>query len=259
MSRDVIVPFITGLSVTGDAELNTNETGSFAHANAADMDMSGSVSLAAWKGIFALAAPTSDASGDFTVDDVSGGAAAFQAAISAAMRVAVTTAAGETNGNAYNAAPSGSLLSEYLLNVAQHDMDADLQAQADGIAASLSAEQLSNLALTNLVAACDAAALALNEAFANSADHRKRLALQLTNEDYTDISENSDVPFEAGDSVTIRFNVSQAFSVTEVANNDQVEGGMAAPSGVHATAGGYSALYSVANRIIDMKLTLAAE
>ena len=257
----VVVPVNAPLSVNGTGKLETDYTGTFSWVDAADMNMAGGLSAAALVGIFTVAAPTSDNAADFTVDINQAGEAAYVSALATAMLAAATSAGGYSNANDYKAAPSGSSLEAYLLNVAQHDIDADLQ-EADGIAASLAAEQVKDLALTDLSTACTAAAQAVYDAFEGSAALRKTLAQQLPNSAWiapsNDVTERTEVPFNAGDDVKFRFTAGQTFVISEEAGYAAVDlSSNVAPGGGGTLHNTSSAGYAVNSKIIDITLTLA--
>ena len=149
-SVNVTAPIVVSLSAEGTATLELNQTGGYSFVNPADMTFDCSASLLALKNAFVVDAPTSDNSADFDArkTTVEAAVTAFKNALTNALTASTSRTDGNANANAYNLAPVGSVPKVYLLNQAQKDLDAALAA-ADGIAASLSAEQMKNVAISS--------------------------------------------------------------------------------------------------------------
>jgi hypothetical protein len=149
-SVNVTAPIVVSLSAEGTATLELNQTGGYSFVNPADMTFDCSASLLALKNAFVVDEPTSDNSADFDArkTTVEAAVTAFKNSLKDALNAGTSRTVGYANANNYNLAPVGSVPKVYLLNQAQKDLDADLAA-ADGIAASLSAEQMKDVAISS--------------------------------------------------------------------------------------------------------------
>lgn len=268
----IVVPTTGSISANGTATLDTVQDHSFSFSNAADVSFAGTISVAALKGAFVVSG-TSIADQNFSVT-LGSDTSALQSALSASIQAATSSAAGYTNAN--DASPfSPKTLSNYLLNLAQHDMDEALE--TDNIAASLSAVQMGAVTLTDLAEACNTGVAGLVGAISDA--HAATIALQYDNarwesQEGADAALSTQIPFMANDTVTFRFYISQTYSVS--ASPDTVTGAaaVAAPVGgapVDSTNAGQSSGaqqgsgptvtssgYSVAAKICDFVLTLTA-
>ena len=247
----IVSPFSVSLSADGTANLQVNETGTYAFAGAAAMDLNCSVSMAGLVGAFLLSNTPSDNAADFAVTRDGDGADAFKAFVSGAINAAVTTAAGFSNANSYSAAPIGSTAKVYLVNQAQKDLDADL-ASTDGIAATLSAEQMKDVAISN--EAWDTATTgAGTDAWSGlSGAHGNVIARQLPATRYSDTTEDTRVPLAAGDVFQFRVTCSQNYTISTETKAD-LPGDMTAA----ATQSANNALYyDVDNKVLQFNVTL---
>jgi hypothetical protein len=264
----IVVPTTGSISAAGTATLDTVKDHTFAFSNDPNISFAGTIAASALKGAFVVSG-TSIANQDFSVaraEDTS----ALESALSASIQAAISSAAGYTNAN--NASPfSPKTLENYLLNLAQHDMDEALE--TDNIAASLSAVQMGAVTLTDLPDACDTGASGLVGAISGA--HAATIALQYDNARWesqegggADAGLSTQIPFMAGDTVTFRFYISQTYSVSAApdtvtgaaataaalsGDNAAQSGGVQQGSGPSVTSTGYS----VASKVCDFVLTLA--
>jgi hypothetical protein len=271
MSYAITVPTTGSISVAGTATLDTVNDHSFSFANAADVTFNGSIAAATLKGAFVVSgSSTSDQ--NFAVTRAAN-TSALASALSSAIQGAISAADGYSNAN--NASPfNPKNLQNYLLNLAQHDMDTALE--TDNIAASLSAVQMGAVALTDLADACDSGASDLVDAISDA--HAATIALQYDNARWepqgtADSTLSTEIPFLSGDTVTFRFYISQTYTVS--ASPDTVTGaaavsapgaGMAVSSASAGQSAGVtqgsgpsvvSSGYSVGSKICDFVLTLS--
>jgi hypothetical protein len=262
----ITVPAIGIFDVNGTATVEAANAQSFSFTTPADMTFSGTISAASLKSAFDVSGDSDNTlSLEVSVTD----GAALANALSAAMQAATSDAPGESNANDYNAAPSGSLLSAYLMNIAQHGLDGDLG--QDGIANALSAAQVGELALDDLDEDCDTGAADLVGNI--DATHAKTIALQLPHSRWiaeagADSAQLNYIPFLAGDNITFRFYITQTYSVTSKAvavagsaasastANDSVEVTSGAVQGSQPAVGA-EAVFSVPSKIVDFVLTLS--
>lgn len=260
----IVVPTAGAISVNATATLETNKAQSFAFTNGADMTFNGSLGLSAIKNAFTVTGSSTSAE-NFAVTK-SSNSGALATALASAIRAAVSTGAGHANPNNYNLAPIGSVLSAYLLNVGQWEMDQDLN--SDSIADSLAAAQMKSLVLTDLVSACSDGASGLVSAISDA--QAGTIALQYNNarwltETNGDSAVSPKIPFNAGDTVLFRFYISQTYVVT--ADPHAEDGAPAVGSGAGQTTGAVqgagptvsSSGYTVAAKICDFVLRLDAD
>jgi hypothetical protein len=260
----IVVPTAGAISVNATAVLETNKAQSFVFSNEPDMTFNGSLGLSAIKNAFDVTGSTTSAE-NFSVT-LSSSSGALATALDAAIRAAVSTAAGHANPNNYNPAPIGSILSAYLLNVGQYEMDQDLN--ADSIADSLAAAQMKSLQLTDLASACGEGASNLVSAISNA--QAGTIALQYDNARWLTEPNGASalspkIPFNVGDTVLFRFNISQTYVVT--ADPHDEDGAPAVASGAGTTTGAVqstgpsvnSSGYTVPSKVCDFVLTLASD
>ena len=247
----IVSPFSVALSADGTANLQVNETGTYAFVGTADMDLNCSVSMAGLVGAFLLSNGASDNAADFAVSKDAAGEAAFKAFISAAINAGTTTAAGDANANNYSPAAIGSDAKTYLLNQAQKDLDADL-ASADGIAATLSAEQMKDVAIS--VGAWETATVgAGTDAWSGLSDaHGNVIARQLPATRYSDTSEDTRIPLAVNDVFQFRVTCSQNYTISTESAADLPVSMTAA-----TTQSANNALYyDVDNKVLQFNVTL---
>ena len=260
----IVVPTAGAISVNATAVLETNKAQSFTFSNAADMTFNGSLSLSAIKNAFTVSGSSTSAE-NFSVT-LSSSSGALATALSAAIRAALSTGAGESNPNGYHLAPIGSVLSAYLLNIGQWEMDQDLN--TDTIADSLAAAQMKSLVLTDLTDACDDGADTLVSNISNA--QAGTIALQFDNARWLTEPNGASalspkIPFNVGDTVLFRFNISQTYVVS--AEPHAEAGAPAVGSGAGETAGAVqgtgptvnSSGYTVPSKVCDFVLTLASD
>jgi hypothetical protein len=260
----IIVPTTGTVNVNATAVLETNKAQSFAFSNAADMTFNGSLGLSAIRNAFDVTGSTTS-SENFSVT-LSSSKGALATALDAAIRAATSTAAGHANPNNYNLAPSGSILSAYLLNVGQYEMDQDLN--SDSIADSLAAAQMKSLELTDLESACSTGASGLVDAISNA--QAGTIALQYNNARWITETNGTSalspkIPFNAGDTVLFRFYISQTYGVT--ADPHSEAGAPEVSSGAGTTDGAVQGVgpsvsssgYTVPSKVCDFVLTLQSD
>ncbi len=199
----IVCPVSGDMSVSGTANLEVQQTGSFAWATPADVtfDASGGEASAFAAGFITIT-HTPDNQQDYALALESSAVSALKAALKAA------TARAYTDGydNSYfpfNASNAG--VDHYSLNWMQGHMKERLA--ADGVAAFLSAEELKDLALTDFASSCDAAAEDLWSKLDDAA--LKLIVEQLNNDVWSrnggDATDPSVIPLAAGDSLLFRF------------------------------------------------------
>lgn len=273
----ITVPLVGAWNSTGTASLETDQTSAFSFSNAADMMFAAEISASSFVGNFDVSGSHNDKE-NFSVRNMN--TAGLKSALAAAMLLAKSKANSPyVNGNDSKPALQNSLLEEYLLNVAQNDLDADLD--TDGIAASLSAAQMENVELSNIAGDVDTAAATLVAAL--SAQDCNVIALQFNNARWMagagDSEQSRTIPFLPNDKVIIRFIVSQSYTVVSDPKNklpanatqtkpvDGAEGSntVSAPSLVdpasdattpYSSAAGSTTLYTVNPKSVDFELTL---
>lgn len=267
----VVVPFAASLVGTGGTgKLETIDANTFSWNKTADADFAGSISVSAMQDLFAVS-EVSDSAADMTVAIVPSKEANFEAAIMKALKAgnaetAKLTHGGEATANDYNKVIlNSSTVKDYMLNVAQYDIDTDL-GSADGIAAGLAAEQVKSLLLPNFDIDASTAAISMYNGLADAGagNLRKIIALQygnvayLSSNDGTDVVDPKKIPFAAGDKVVFRFLVDQSYNISQdpKALTSSPAGG--AVTAVNDTSSLFPQTgYNVGQRIIDLTLTLA--
>jgi hypothetical protein len=252
MAATIVSPFSVSLSADGTANLQVNETGTYQFVGNADMDLNCSVSMAGLVSAFLIANPTSDNVADFAVTRDGDGADAFKAFVSGAINAGLTAAAGDSNANSYSAAPINSSAKVYLLNQAQKDLDADLEA-TDGIAATLSAEQMKEVAISD-----GAWETATNGAGANAwsnltGAHGNIIARQLSPTRYSDTTEETRIPLLAGDVFKFRVTCAQNYTISTQTKSD-LPNGMTSATYEMVKSQNY---YTVKNKVLQFNVTLS--
>lgn len=248
----IVSPFSVSLSADGTANLQVNETGSYAFANTPAMVLNCSISMAGLKNAFLISNTPSNNAADFAVTVDAAGEAAFKAFVSGAINAGVTASAGDSNANGYSDAPIGSSAKLYLLNQAQKDLDADL-ASADGIAATLSAEQVKDVAISN-VAWENATTGAGTDAWSKLTDsHGNVIARQLPATRYNDTQEESRIPFVVNDVFQFQVTCAQNYTVSTETKADLPANMTAAAT---QSADNSQSYYTVESKLIQVNVTL---
>lgn len=277
MPTTVVVPFAPTMNTSGDGSLETLKTNVFAWSTAADATFNDTTSMSAavLRNMFTVS-ESPDNAADISVSINNGDAfkAALLASLKGGAKLAATAGTYTIPNSAGNNVTVGSSgVKAFMLNVAQHDIDAALE--TDGIAAALEAEHVKGLKLDNFDIDASQASIDMYNGLALTENLRKIIALQYNNAAYkasptdgTDAADPTIIPFATGDSVVFRFLLDQAYTITQdpkamtsnPAGSTPVDSSLTQGSGQYGTSpfASPAAGYIVDQRVIDITMTLVA-
>jgi hypothetical protein len=209
-------PVAGGITITGTGTLEVEQT-STVDLGAADAVFELSVDPVTFSDYFIKITHTDDSAQDNTFTLLGGWAVTLGVALTTAEADATTLAAATDADNQYHPFNSDHKnLGDYLKNWAQVNINGTLN--ADNIGAFLSAEEIKDLAITDLGAAFVAAVNGLKSDLSADEAAKKAIAHQFTNSRWKsgngDATDPKKLPFEAGDSLTFRFNVTSDFTIS---------------------------------------------
>jgi len=267
MSATIGIPFIGTIDASGDAFLQTIPAETFVWGSA-DVEISGTMSLATFRGAFDLSENATDASAELTLLMSESGAQSFKDALTGLLTGGAKYSAG-TDPSAYSKPLSvgSSSLQAYLEAWAQKQIDEDLA--NNNIPAEVEGEHVFNLALNGFAADASAAVAELWTDMDSSANQANLnlIARQFSASRYFEVDASEAftavLPAKVNDVIVFRFIVTQQYTIHE---NDAGVAGATAPNGGTLNAApaptspgvGLAIRYGVGDRSVNLVVTLTA-